>query len=86
MWWSAVDKEHWPEDPDYRSGIEREFAGEWGDRRQELVLIGMGMDEAALSASLDACLLDDEEMALGREGWRHLPDPFPRWDRAADAA
>jgi G3E family GTPase len=86
MWWSAVDKAHWPEDPEDRAGIEGEFQGEWGDRRQELVLIGMGMDEAALRSSLDACLLNDEEMALGPAGWSRFPDPFPRWGRAADAA
>jgi len=86
MWWSAVDKTHWPEEPEHRSGIERECEGDWGDRRQELVLIGMGMDEAALHAALDACLLSDEEMALGPTGWSRFPDPFPQWGRAADAA
>jgi len=86
MWWSAVDKTHWPEDPEHRLGIEREFEGEWGDRRQELVLIGMGMDETALRSALDACLLDDAEIALGLSGWQHFPDPFPRWGGAADAA
>ena len=33
-------------------------------RRQELVLIGPGLDTAALEAELDKCLLTDDEMLL----------------------
>jgi hypothetical protein len=32
-----------------------------------------------MRAELDACLLTDEEMALGVEGWRLLADPFGPW-------
>ncbi|MBD9370449.1 GTP-binding protein [Xanthomonas sp. XNM01] len=53
----------------------------WGDRRQELAVIGVGTDEAQLRAHLDACLLDDDEMAAGPAVWRDLPDPFPTWQR-----
>jgi len=51
----------------------------WGDRRQEIVFIGIGMDEATLRRSLDACLLTDAEMRGGPKAWARLPDPFPRW-------
>ena len=33
----------------------------------------------AMRARLDACLLDDAELAAGPEAWRTLPDPFPSW-------
>jgi len=43
--------------------------GHWqastGDCRQELVFIGQNIDFAQMRAELDACLLTDEEMALG---------------------
>lgn len=52
----------------------------WGDRCQELVWIGIDMDEAAIRAMLDGCLLTDAEMALGPEGWLdQLEDPLPPW-------
>ncbi|CAO3304975.1 MULTISPECIES: hypothetical protein [unclassified Pseudomonas] len=44
------------------------------------MLIGMEMDEAALRARFDACLLTDEEMAQGPEGWMKLTNPFPGWN------
>lgn len=52
----------------------------WGDRCQEIVWIGIGMDEAGIRAMLDSCLLTDEEMALGPQGWaEQLDDPLPPW-------
>eukprot|EP00877_Chromochloris_zofingiensis_P002580 jgi/Chrzof1/12322/Cz06g30090.t1 len=58
----------------------------WGDRCQELVWIGINMDQASQRAMLDACLLTDEEMALGPEGWSQFEDPLPDWltDEADD--
>lgn len=44
----------------------------WGDRCQELVWIGVDVDEAKLRAMLDSCLLTDAEMALGPEGWAQV--------------
>lgn len=59
--------------------------GAWGDRCQQLVWIGVGMDEAALRAMLDACLLTDEEMAMGPERWaEELEDDLPPWDDGGD--
>ncbi|CAN0076033.1 unnamed protein product [Scytosiphon promiscuus] len=50
-------------------------------RRNELVFIGLGMDEDALKGELRRCLLSEEEMAGGPEGWnRQLSDPFPPWE------
>lgn len=85
-WWDAVPQEHWPEDEAYRTQIAAKSQGEWGDRRQELVFIGMDMSETGIRANLDACLLTDAEMALGRAGWVKLDDPFPVWAQDAPEA
>lgn len=79
LWWSAVEPEQWPDDPEYLIQIKQRSQGEFGDRRQEIVFIGINMDEAGIRAKLDACLLTDSEMALGVTAWRNLPDPFPHW-------
>jgi hypothetical protein len=44
------------------------------------------MDEAALRARLDACLLTDAELARGPEGWAAFDDPFGNWLVPADDA
>lgn len=79
-WWAAVPLEHWPEDPQARAAIDRQWHEEVGDARQELVLIGMGMDERVLRQRFDACLLTDAEMAQGPHAWADFSDPFPDWE------
>jgi hypothetical protein len=48
----------------------------YGDRRQELVLIGTKMDKETIIHQLDDCLLNDQELALGYENWIEWDDPF----------
>ena len=80
FWWAAVPKPHWPDVESIRAEIEKRWNDEVGDCRQELVFIGIDMDEIDLYDSLQACLLTDEEMALGIDAWRELDDPFPKWN------
>jgi G3E family GTPase len=83
FWFAAVPEERWPADPQWRAGVRKLWHGEYGDRRQELVFIGVGMDEQRLRAKLDACLLTSAELQAGPRSWARLPDPFPRWREAA---
>jgi len=78
-WWRFVPRERWPQDDDGRQAILRKWDAAVGDCRQELVFIGQNIDFARLRAELDACLLDDLEMAAGPEAWARLPDPFGGW-------
>lgn len=76
-WWAAVPRERWPDHPEARAKMRENWVEPWGDRRQELVFIGAGMDKAALSAALDACLMNTESFVP--DTWADLADPFPRW-------
>lgn len=79
LWWDAVAREDWPDDPEYRESILEQHKGEYGDRRQQLVFIGQGLDKDRITTALNNALLDDDEMQLGPEGWESLPDPLPLW-------
>ena len=76
-WFATVPKEEWPEDEEGVAMIKADFheperdvdpedldpVTSIGDRRQEIVFIGIGIDQAKLSAKLDACLVTPEELA-----------------------
>jgi len=86
FWWAAVPKERWPNDPDWTSMLRRNWAPVWGDRRQELVFIGTGLDEAAIRAALDECLVGPSDPSrFDLASFSTLPDPFPAWRRGQAA-
>jgi|TARA_B110000208_G_scaffold191153_1_gene257104 G3E family GTPase len=79
MWWVATANENWPEDDESFAHIKSRWEEPYGDRQQEIVVIGMKMDQAEIIAQFDDCLLTEVEIALGIEAWQQLPDPFPEW-------
>lgn len=79
-WWASVPKEYWPEDERALEYVNSFWQEPWGDRRQEIVFIGSGIDWPALEARLDACLLP-EGVASNTSKLPDLPDPFPLWKR-----
>ncbi|MET0389374.1 MAG: zinc metallochaperone GTPase ZigA [Polyangiales bacterium] len=84
FWYAAVDRAGWPDHAEHQARITREWQEPWGDRRQELVFIGVELDEPGLRARLDAALLTDKELAAGPAAWARLPDPFPAWTEVVD--
>ncbi len=80
-WWVAIPPEHWPEDKDWQDMLVSRWDRVYGDRRQEMVFIGTpDMDEAAICAALNACLVPDTGKTLfDAQEFAHLPDPFPAW-------
>ena len=80
LFWKAVPKEQWPEDPEYLKAIEEQWMEPFGDMRQELVFIGQGLNKNDIIERLDRCLLTDEQLIQGHHVWAEMPDPFPAWE------
>ena len=76
-WFASVGEDEWPEDPQDRQSIRESMQDPYGDRRQELVFIGVDLDEVVLRSRLEACLLTDEEMSLGPNAWSNWEAPLP---------
>ncbi|KAI5298017.1 hypothetical protein KEM55_003918, partial [Ascosphaera atra] len=62
-WFAEVPKDMWSEDPGVVQSIENDFQEPWGDRRQEIVFIGLGIKTDLVTKLLDECLLDESDMA-----------------------
>jgi G3E family GTPase len=79
LWWSAVPKARWPDQAGWYESMKPYFDPVWGDRRQEIVFIGIDpMDEADIRRRLDACQVGDP-LHFAPAAWRRLRDPFPAW-------
>ncbi len=79
VWWDSMSLSQRLQHPVYVQNmkvIESRWSAEFGDRTQELVLIGQDMDEAGIRAELDRCLLTDRELKATSRG-QALRDPFP---------
>jgi len=86
FWWAAIPRQNWPADPKIVSKIESRWHAAYGDRRQQLVCVGIGIDEDSLRRRLDACLIgSDDDTLADFSALGQLTDPFPDW-RLEDAA
>ena len=77
--WMVENPEMWQDTPEeelVRKSMIKENGEEYkyGDRRQELIFIGMNLNHELIQNTLDHCLLSDEEMELKPMGW------FEKWD------
>ncbi|MEM9692318.1 MAG: zinc metallochaperone GTPase ZigA [Myxococcota bacterium] len=77
MWWAAIPRERWDHPAGQRPDERPDWHPHFGDRGQQLVFIGQNLDEAAIRARLDACLLDEKAAASDPQSWVGLPNPFP---------
>lgn len=87
QWWASVPEARRPDHDSARAYMQAHWQEPWGDRRQEIVFIGSGIDWPALRARLDAALVP-EAAARGPEALAALAgmaDPFPGWRRVEAA-
>lgn len=78
MWFAAVPPEQ--RDAELDDDLKAELLELWhptyGDRRQEVVVIGIGMDEAALREGFDNALMTADELK-DPSTWGAMEHPFP---------
>ena len=84
-WWATVPEERRPTHPQAIEYMKQHWQEPFGDRRQELVFIGSGIDWPAMKTKFDACLVQE---ATPENLWTYEgnDDPFPVWRRAPMAA
>ena len=79
MWLADTPEEERPKDLENDAEIQAHWDEELGDRRQEIVFIGLknDMDEKTIRDQLDACLIKD--YLSDKISYQKLDDPFPGW-------
>jgi G3E family GTPase len=88
-WWAEIDKEHWPQ------GLEDALVPPlwqepFGDRQQEIVIIGQSLDKDSIIRALDDCLLTEDDLRKGKDVWIQLcadaGDPYyENWYHAIES-
>ena len=78
-WWAAVNEEQWPDDKSFRLNINKIWDKGYGDRRQEIVFIGLKneMNESLIKNKLDGFLIKNYSINLANT--LKYKDPFPEW-------
>ncbi len=78
-WWASVPKNRWPEHPEFEKMIKKHWTQDYGDRRQEIVFIGLSneMDKQAIEDALNKCLIKD--YGQRKSVYEQANDPFPQW-------
>jgi G3E family GTPase len=70
--WACLEESSWKGTDEERQKIQDNWVAPYGDRRQELVFIGQDLKHEKIQQILDDCLLPDETMALGVDGWKAI--------------
>ena len=85
VWWSSVPTEELPDDAEFRAELAQTSEPPYGERRQELVIIGHELNETDFRRTLDECLLTDDEFEAGPDVWAGFEDPIPEWELVHEA-
>lgn len=82
-WWASIPKDQWPEGSDLENVLQQYWTDDYGDRRQEIVFIGLNdqMDKESICKELDTCLVDN--YLTETKNAQQLKDPFPKWFQQA---
>jgi G3E family GTPase len=79
-WWGTLSREHMKQYfkgnmGEYDRIIKEDFVSEeFGDRRQELVFIGVGLDKSGITDALNRCLISEKGMNRYRQELKNFMD------------
>jgi G3E family GTPase len=82
VWWASMpfsDRSRYLAFIENQKEIEAKWDKQFGDRLNELVLIGQDMDVEGIIADLESCLCTDAELNQMNQGVSFI-DPFPSFD------
>ena len=78
-WVAASATGHDQLDPEEKLEVDAIWHPVYGDRMQELVIIGLRMEQRKVSEALRQCLLPEVHDKSFPKSWQDLVDPLPRW-------
>ena len=79
VWWDSMPFEQRIQHPsfvDNNKEIEANWSKEFGDRNNEIVFIGLGLDQDEIEKTLEKCLMSEEELA-GLNWKKGFEDDWP---------
>lgn len=76
-WYASVDPEEWEFEENQRPDQQPGWDPRWGDRIQELVFIGQGLDEANIRTHLSGCLVPESDASIEMLRQAAGANPFP---------
>ena len=82
VWWASMPftrRIRYASFLDNQSAIEARWDKRFGDRQNELVIIGQDLDRPRITAELQACLCSESELKHLEKGGG-FKDPFPVWE------
>lgn len=68
--WFVLEEKAWLGTEEEKAALRKNWVEPWGDRRQELVFIGKDLKHEEIQKLFDDCLLTDDEMSMGVDGWK----------------
>lgn len=77
-WWASMPQDEWQNNPYYleiKESLDKNWHPDFGDRTNELVMIGTALEQNRIQQALESCLCTyDEALTLSSDSFK---DPFP---------